>query len=221
MRKTFHLLLAAALLGIPALAQDATLMPKPKKISFTGGIEGNLLQVARFTTPATGLSTIPRYTYFFNSGIDADLRLSNNLSPFSGLHLKNIGLIVRHNDSTLSKHRVYTLGVPIGIKYYSNDRKLMLKAGADLGLALNYKWKVFVNDTKTKTNEFFSNRTSPLFASAFAGIAYRGFSVTGNFYFNDFFTTSGYWWSGFNARLITLGLGFSLDDEMFKPKKKN
>lgn len=221
MRKTYHLLLAAMLLGTSALAQEATIMPKPKKISFTGVIEGNLLQVARFTTPATGLSTIPRYTYIFNSGIDADLRLSNNLSPFSGLHLKNVGLIVRHNDSTRSKHRVYTLGVPLGIKYHSNDHKLMLKAGADLGLALNYKWKVFVNDSKTKANEFLSNRTSPIFASAFAGFAYRGLSVTGNFYFNDFFTTSGYWWSGFNARLITLGLGFSLDDEMFKLKKKN
>lgn len=58
------------------------------------------------------------------------------------------------------KHRVYTLGVPVGTKAYALKRKLMLKAGADVGLAINYKWKTFINDTKTKNHEFFSDRVA-------------------------------------------------------------
>lgn len=215
-------LTTAALLSflLTMQAQDAVrdAPVKPKKITMSSGVEGSLIQFAPFLTAAPGGQTIPRYSYFFNSGIDANYHVSNNLRLFSGLQLKNIGLIYKTNDSLRSKHRVYTLGAPLGIKYYSNNKKLVLKTGVDVALALNYKWKTFVNDTKIKNHEYFSDQTSLVFASAFAGVSFYGLSLTGNFYFNDFFNPSKPGNAAIDSRLFTLGIGLNLDDQTLKRK---
>ncbi len=216
------LTLAALFYILPStMAQDAVndAPVKPKKITLSSGVEGSLLQFAPFLSTVSPARTIPRYSYFFNTGIDVNYHLSNNLRPFTGLQLKNIGLIYKSNDSIRSKHRVYTLGAPLGIKYYSNNRKLMLKTGVDVALALNYKWKTFVRDTKTKNHEYFSDLTSPIFASAFAGLSFYGLSLTGNFYFTDFFNPSQPGNAAIDSRLVTLGIGLNLDDQTLKKKK--
>jgi len=198
--------------------QDAPV--KPKKITLSSGLEGSLIQFAPFLTAAPGGQTIPRYSYFFNTGLDANYHVSRNLRLFSGLQLKNIGLIYKNNDSVRSKHRVYTLGAPLGIKYYSNNKKLVLKTGVDVALAINYKWKTFVNDTKVKSHEYFSDQTSLVFASAFAGVSFYGLSLTGNFYFNDFFNPGKPGNAAVDSRLFTLGIGLNLDDQTLKRKAK-
>lgn len=215
--KFLSLLSALCLLLIQAKAQDAPqdAPVRKKRWSYNSGIESSILQFSQITTGGTSFSTIPRFTYFFNTGVDFNYHVSNNLRPFTGIHLKNLGLIIRTSDSTKSKHRVYTLGAPIGIKYVSNNKKLTLKAGADVAYAFNYRWKNFVNDTKTKDNEFFSNKTSTIFTSAFLGVSVGGVSVTGNVFLNDFFNPKIF---GINARLFTVSFGFNLDENTFKFK---
>jgi hypothetical protein len=71
----------------------------------------------------------------------------------------------------------------------------------------------------SKGNEFFSDKASMLFTSVFAGFAVKGLSFTGHYYLNDFFGTK----SGVIAndvRLITLGIGMNLDDNVVKMKVK-
>jgi hypothetical protein len=218
--KIFTLFSALTFLLIQVQAQDApTDAPvRKKRWSYNSGIESSILQFSQITTGGTAFSTIPRYTYFFNTGVDINYHVSNNLRPFTGIHLKNLGLIIRTSDSTKSKHRVYTLGAPIGIKYVSNNKKLTLKAGADVAYAFNYRWKYFVNDTKTKGNEFFSDKTSTIFSSAFLGITVGGVSVTGNVFLNDFFNQAKVGLFGINARLYTVSLGLNLDENTFKFK---
>lgn len=191
---------------------------KPKKVTLSSGVEGSLLQFANVTVGGFNYKTIPRYTYFFNSGIDIDFHITPMFVPYTGFQLKNIGIITQSNDSVKFKERVYTIGAPVGIKLFSKNKKFMFKVGGDIALALNYKVKYFLHDKKmSKMNEFFSNKASLLFSSAFAGIYYNGFSLTGNYYLTNFYNTSV---GTMYGRIFTVALGLHLDGNTLKMSKK-
>ncbi len=188
--------------------------PTKKSKNYTSvGVEGSLIQFARINTTE---KIVPRYTYFFNVGVDYNRRLDNTVSIFTGIHLKNLGLIREQqtpNNGTLVtkiKERVYTLGAPVGVRVYSRDRKTEFKLGMDCGLALNYKRKLYNGKFKTdKFNEWFSPEASVLHYSVFAGINVRGLSLTANYYLNNFYGRQ----SNVVANLITLGAGIQLDKD--------
>lgn len=188
--------------------------PAKKSKNYTSvGVEGNLIQFARMNTTD---KIVPRYTYFFNAGVDYNRRLDNTVSIFTGIHLKNLGLIrelrTPSNGSLVTKikERVYTLGAPIGVRVYSRDRKTEFKLGMDCGVALNFKRKLYNGKFKTdKFNEWFSPEASVLHYSMFAGINVKGFSLTANYYLNNFYGRQ----SNVVANLITLGAGIQLDKD--------
>ena len=185
-----------------------------KKVTLTSGVEGSILQFASLTSGTVGYKTIPRYTYFFNVGVDINFHLQKNIVPFTGFQIKNIGLITQINDSIKYKERVYTIGAPLGIKFFSNNKNFMFKVGGDVALAFNYKLKYFLNNDKLyKKNEFFSNSASLMFASVFAGFSYSGFTLTGNYYLTNFYNPSV---TNSVARLITLSLGIHIDESFTK-----
>ncbi len=190
-----------------------------KKVTLTSGVEGSLLQFATLKSGNLSYKTIPRYSYFFNIGVDINFNLHANFAPFTGFQLKNIGLITRINDSIRYKERVYTIGAPLGVKFFLADKKFMLKVGADVALAFNYKKKYFLNDDKLyKYNEFFSNDAAYLFASVFAGVSYKGISLTGNYYLTNFYNPS---FTKAVAKMTTISLGIHLDENTLKLKKKD
>ncbi|HNB80885.1 MAG TPA: hypothetical protein PLP34_07520 [Chitinophagaceae bacterium] len=193
---------------------------KKKKITMTTGVESNLLQFAFISPSSLDQCLWPRYTYFFNLATDFNFEVNKHFKPFAGLSLKNIGLIINTNDSVKSKHRVYTLGVPLGLKFFLlKKEKLMIKVGGDVSVAIDYKWKNYVNNTKKKDHEFFSDKTSLLFTSAFMGFSYSGVSISANYYFNNFFH-SDLNPAPIEAHLLTIGLGLNLDQDAFKKKSK-
>jgi hypothetical protein len=201
-------------------AQPVNDAPTKKKKNYTSvGVEGSLLQFARLNTND---KVIPRYTYFFNMGVDYNHRLDKTVSIFTGIHLKNLGLIQVANvpANTINgnllpfdiktKERVYTLGAPIGVRVYSRNRKTEMKLGMDCSVALNYKYKQFWDKSKVdKYNEWFSSEAAILHYSVFAGINIHGVSVTANYYLNNFYGRE----SALVANLFTLGLGIQLDKE--------
>ncbi len=212
--KSFKLIFSILLVAFCQMqvqAQDSTsFTPKNKKVYVSSGVEGSLLQIA-FRNPS--IKTIPRYTYFFNTGFDINYKMNKNLVVFSGIHMRNIGLITKWNDSTKIKERVYLVGAPLGFKIKSNDNDLQFKFGVDASLAMNYKWKRFVHNKKVfKDNEFFSDKASNLFTSVFAGMRIQRFSITANYYLNNFYNSS-----LIEANLLTIGVGFDLDEK--KPSK--
>jgi hypothetical protein len=188
-----------------------------KKVTLSSGLEGSILQFARLTSGGLTYKTIPRYTYFFNTGVDIDFHAHKNVVLYTGFQLKNIGMITAVNDSIRYKERVYTIGAPAGIKLISSNKKLMLKFGADIALAFNYKRKHFLNDEKIyKYNEFFSSKANLMFASAFAGITVHGVSLTGNYYLTNFYNPSTNLAVG---RLYTISLGLHFDNDLITPSK--
>jgi hypothetical protein len=163
--------------------------PKPRQGYITAGGNGPLLSFARVTNAGEHVRNIPRFTMFFNVGTNYNYDFSNNFGIFTGLNIKNIGLITKPNDSVKLKQRVYTLGVPLGIKVGNLRDGFFFFAGGEYDLAFNYKEKYFLDgDKKSKFNEWFSDRTDILMPSVFAGFRFPpGFGVKVQYYLNDFF----------------------------------
>lgn len=191
-----------------------------KSITFSSSIESNLIQFATLTQGKKDLNTITRYTYFFNIGTDINFKIDKNVKIFTGLNMKNIGLIHKVSDSQRVKHRVYTVGAPFGFKFHSNNNKVSFKTGVDVSVAFNYKWKSCLNDKKTKDNEFFSNRTSLFFPSLFAGLKVGGLSITGNYYLNNFFNKLHPAVLDMDGRIVTLGIGLNVEGKKLGKKMK-
>ena len=113
---------------------------KDKNWYITSGMEGHLLQFGDWEGPqftnSNGkkleVTMVPRYTYFFNMGSEYNYAVGNNFSVFTGLNMKNIGVIMKM-DTVKYKHRVYTVGAPLGFKIHSTDRKIFLKQEWILG----------------------------------------------------------------------------------------
>lgn len=183
-----------------------------KKVTLTSGINGSLLQFAQLKSGTVNYKTIPRYSYFLNTGVDINFHLLKSFAPYTGFQIRNLGLITQVNDSIKYKERVYTIGAPLGIKIYTKDKKMFFRAGADIALAINYKMKYFLNDKKLfKKNEFFSDNSSLMQASAFAGICVYGISFSVNYYLHNFYNPSV---TTADARLLTFSLGFNIDEPM-------
>lgn len=165
--------------------------PKPGKGYVTAGGNGALLSFANVKNNDERVRNVPRFTLFFNIGTNYNYDFNNNIGIFSGLNIKNIGLISKPNDSVKLKQRVYTLGVPVGIKIGDLRSGTFLFFGGEYDMAFNYKEKYFLHgDKKTKFNEWFSDRTDLFMPSLFAGFRFGpAFGVKGQYYLNNFYNS--------------------------------
>ncbi|RPE13987.1 hypothetical protein EGT74_10880 [Chitinophaga lutea] len=162
---------------------------KPRTGYITAGGNGPLLSFANVDKAGEHVRNIPRFTVFFNVGTNYNYDFTNNFGIFSGLNIKNIGLITKPNDSVKLKQRVYTLGVPLGLKFGNMRNGFFFFMGGEYDLAFNYKEKFFLHgDKKSKFNEWFSDRTPLLMPSVFAGFRFSpGFGLKVQYYLNDFY----------------------------------
>lgn len=163
--------------------------PKPGKGYITAGGNGPLLSFANVKLNDERMRNIPRFTVFFNVGTNYNYDFNNNIGIFSGLNIKNIGLITKPSDNEKLKQRVYTLGVPVGFKIGDLRSGTFLFFGGEYDLAFNYKEKYFLDgDKKSKFNEWFSDRTDLFMPSLFAGFRFGPmFGIKGQYYLNNFF----------------------------------
>ncbi|MBW8685668.1 hypothetical protein [Chitinophaga rhizophila] len=205
-RKLYLIPLLLCLLQLPAFSQDnktdstgktkdditITQVKKRKSRSYTSwGGDGPLLSFPNdIRESGNHVRSIPRFTFFFNIGTNWNYDFGRNVGMFTGINLKNIGMITKDDiDSVKLKRRVYTLGVPLGFKIGDLRRGFYFFAGGSYDLAFNYKEKKFINgDKKEKFNEWFSDRTPLLMPSLFAGLRMSpGFGVKVQYYPNNFF----------------------------------
>jgi hypothetical protein len=198
-------LLLLCLLQLPAFSQEKDTAKKSehwvrmvfgeyprdrKGVYASWGGDGGILSFADMRNNGEHVRNIPRFTVFANVGTNFNYNFNNSFGIFSGLNIKNIGLISKENDSLKLKRRVYTLGIPIGFKIGDVKRgNFFFFAGGSYDLAFNYKEKQFINgDKRHKFNEWFSDRTPLLMPSVFAGLRfYPGFGLKVQYYLKDFF----------------------------------
>lgn len=208
MKGKFYLIpLLLCLLQLPAFSQDhksdstkkiwkvryfSRYVGQPGRVYTTWGGDGPLLSFGHdLRQNGNHVRNVPRFTFFFNIGHNLNYDFTRHFGFFTGLNLKNIGLITKDDiDSVKLKRRVYTLGIPIGFKIGDlRNGSFFFFAGGSYDLAFNYKEKKFINgDKKEKFNEWFSDRTPLLMPSLFAGIRMRpGFGLKVQYYPNNFF----------------------------------
>jgi hypothetical protein len=199
------------------------------KTYFTSSAEGTIYQTA--FTEINGQSKLSplRYSSFFHAGVQAHKNINSKLGVFSGLGIKNIGLIQKISDSTV-KRRIYTVGIPLGIKI-GTMKKGYVMFGGGVDIPFNYREKGFVTrGAKAKFNEWFSDRTPNYMPYAFAGVRSKGgLQLKLQYYPGNFFNTN-YLdannvaiYKNYSANIIFLSIGTDMgsggDKKKFPIKK--
>jgi hypothetical protein len=150
------------------------------------------------------VNTNIRFTLFFHSQHHINLDLTNNIGVFTGLGIRNVGLITEdlyqnvgfldittahpdYNRDTKIKRRSYSLGFPVGLKLGSFSKHFFLFGGYEWEWMFHYKQKLFIDGEKHKFKEWASDRVNPWVPSVFGGIQFpQGFRLKFKYYMKDF-----------------------------------
>jgi hypothetical protein len=205
--KTLVAILAATIIGSGAMAQNDNFYYS------TGG--EIILSAADISIDGNDITPVVRFTAFLHMEHYLNYDIANTLGIFSGLGMRNVGFIYDQTQEIRKKHRVYTLGIPIGMKLGKLD-EYFFYGGYEIEFPFNYKEKTFQNNNKEKFNEWFSPRTPTYYNTAFLGIHFsERFSVKFKYYFDNFFdqdfTQNGTRpYEDFNANMFYISLGTKL-----------
>lgn len=156
-------------------AQDSAYMAPKKsdKKVYTSSASETIFSWGNVEAKPLNTTSIVRLSAFFHLGQHINVDFNEHVGFFSGIHLRNVGMINDLNDTVRVKSRVYTAGIPVGLKF-GNLNKTHAAIGAEAEFALNFKQKVFVNDEKSKTNVWFSDRTNIFLPSLFGELRFKG-----------------------------------------------
>jgi hypothetical protein len=122
-------------LEIATVKEIAAKTPDIGKVYLTSGIDGNILSTAFLSrNGGDAKMTTPRYTMFFHIGTNFHYNFNKTFGIFTGVGIKNIGFIEKFDapDSTV-KRRVYTIGIPIGVKIGNMSEGSYLMLGGGIG----------------------------------------------------------------------------------------
>ncbi len=185
-----------------------------KRFSLSGTADASMFQMAILELGNKQQFSTLRYTLFFNTGFNVNYQVSKSVQLFSGLGIKNLGLIYR-TDSLVQKYRTYTFGAPIGLKI-GDLRKEYFIIGGGVDVPFHYKKKQWVKgdrSTKIKAREWFSDEVNPIFAYAFLGYRFSNSLTTKIFYYPTNFW-SGSFVPGNRSNIFMLTLGFDLQSKI-------
>ncbi|TNF41407.1 MAG: hypothetical protein EP311_07245 [Cytophagales bacterium] len=170
---------------------------------------------------ATGLETnnVVRFTPFFNYAVTLHKDFSDKAGFYFGVDIRNVGIITDLNDSVRVKQRTYNLGIPIALKF-GDMKGNLVGIGINNEFAINYKQKTYVNDEKSKTNIWFSDRTKIYLPSAFIEFkAKTGNYIRFKYYLTDYLieenqavNVAGVNYRPTQSNMMYLSVGFMLDN---------
>lgn len=230
MKLKTYLLSCVLLAAAPAMAQtpettipDQTTVATPRGY-WGSGLDGAIFSTSLYKDAPGGDSkfTTLRFTYVVNLGMNYNYDFTNHFGLFTGLGIKNIGLINKYGDSTV-KRRVYTIGVPLGFKVGNLRNRNYFFAGGGVDVPFNYREKGFVERRhKEKFSEWFSDRTPQFMPYVFAGfsldpgITLKFQYYPGNFFNQDFTTKDKVTgldykpYAGMEANLLFVSVGLDI-----------
>lgn len=180
-----------------------------KKLNFSGTADASMLQIAMLDIGGQSEMSTFRFSYFANIGAHANFNLGNKLTFYTGVGVKNLGFIYK-GDSNTYKYRVYTAGVPVGLKI-GNPKKRYFIIGGGVDFPINYKEKQWVHnrEKKSKDSEWFDTRVNPVLPYVTTGYRF-GNSMT----FKLVYYPTNFWNDKYlanTANLIALTFGFDIN----------
>ena len=168
--------------------------------------------------------SILRFSPVFNTQNWVNIDKSDHFGIFTGLSVRNVGVIYDRDPVTRVKARTYNLGIPIGIKLGNLSDKFLF-AGYELEFPINYKEKIFNDGSKDeKRSIWFSDRTKTLNHSVMAGIQLPyGATLKFKYYLTNFYNknykagdgTKPYADTDINVFYISLSFGLLKNTEFY------
>jgi hypothetical protein len=206
------------------IAERIDIKPRPaKKFYSSNSLDACIFSTSTLQKPGVSKLSTLRFSYILNFGFNFNYDFNKHFGVFTGIGIKNIGFIDKIADSTI-KRRVYTIGVPVGIKFGNLKKRTYGFIGGGVDLPFNYREKGFIKrGKKDKFNEWFSDRTELIMPYVFAGISLDpGIAFKIQYYPTNFMntdyteTSSGVLpvvtrpYAGYNVNLILLSVGFDI-----------
>jgi len=220
-KSTLLLLVCLFALCRPAVAQVQ--QNSKRKPYISTGIDGYILSTSVLKkTGADAKMTTPRFTALVNIGVNVNYDFSRRFGVFTGLGIKNIGFIEQFNNPDYTvKRRVYTVGLPLGIKWGDVTYGSYFIAGGGVDFPFNYREKTFERRSdKQKFNEWFSSRTPAVMPYVFIGVHLRPLVAFKLQYYplnfmNPDFTNAPHTlpaqpYQGYDVKLLMLTAGFDI-----------
>lgn len=195
-----------------------------KKVYVTGSADAAMLQMALIDRFGSSKISTPRFSWFLNAGSHFNKDLSKSAAIFTGLVIRNMGFVLKEGGWT-TKHRIYALSVPLGLKL-GNLKKGHLIVGGAVDLPFHYKEKYwYERKNKVKKSEWFSKKTKSVLPNAYLGyVTQSGMTLKGTFYPTNFMDEAYY----NSSKLFTISLGTDVNRllrngtvEFKLPKKPN
>ena len=183
--KKIILFASFAVFSFNAISQEISIAEKTREM-YTVSATETILSWGNVESAGLETANIARFTPFINFGTQLHMDFSEKSGFYTGLTVRNVGIITNLNDSVRVKQRVYTVGIPVAFKVGDMDGNLFA-AGFEAEFAINYKQKVFVNEEKSKSNIWFSDRTNIFLPSVFAEVKSKyGNYIRFKYYLTDF-----------------------------------
>ncbi len=156
-----------------------------KLLYTTSGGEG-IFSFADVSDNGTSASGVMRWSPMFNLQGFAHLDPIPQAGLFAGLSVRNIGFIYDESETVRKKYRTYTAGIPVGLKLGNLDGTFFF-GGYEVEFPFHYREKTFVDNTKEKYGEWFSDRVPQYYQSVFAGVNLKSINLKFKYYLNGFF----------------------------------
>ena len=149
-----------------------------------------IFSLANVDADTMEVNNIVRFAPVFNFQWLLNYDLGKNFGVFGGADIRNLGFIRElPNTSPVEKykHRVYTLGVPLGIKLGNLDKGIFVYGGYEIEWAWNYKQKEFQNNDKVKkTVTWNPKQVNQWQSSVFVGLNFPyGMNIKFKYYFDN------------------------------------
>jgi hypothetical protein len=193
----------------------------PRKFYSANALDGIIFSTALMERPGSSTQLTTLRFSMLNFGINLHYDFSPGFGIFSGVGIKNIGFIEQFDTPDYTrKHRVYSLGVPLGIKIGKLKERTFLFLGGGVDLPVHYKVKWFADrNDKEKFSEWFSTATPRVMPYVFAGYSFDpGLTVKLQYYptnflnedYSDLIGSPGRTFNGYKVNLILLSLGIDI-----------
>ena len=142
------------------------------------------------------LSPVVRFSPVFNLQQQVHLDFSDQLGIYTGLGVRNVGLITHHIDSFNNeekiKERSYSLGLPLALKFGKLKEGSYFALGAEAEIMFAYKRKIKLGDHKDKPSGWFNENVNLFNPSVFAEVKFhQGQYIRFKYYLLDFLNYKG------------------------------
>jgi len=160
---------------------------------YTASTGETILSFGMVEAEPLNTGTVARFTPFFNFGQQLHFDFSNSFGIFTGLNVRNVGIITDLDDPSIEdeirvKQRTYNLGIPLAFKV-GDVEGWRFTGGFEAEFAFAYKQKVYVNGEKRKSSAWFDDRVEIFQPSVFVEVVGKeGNFIRFKYYLNDYLT---------------------------------